>query len=806
MAVGNFNWHSPRAQHARLGRKLALWTPLILVLAVLLVASGGYLLYIGLSVGWLLFVAVPPLMMTVEWYRHELKSVPPLKQGERVDDILDADILALIPEQPSPKNIAEAIGATTGGYFLAARFGISASFLRDIVSDDRDQTGAVFIEAINIASQVGRRISASVLALALLRQVPESARKTFLGHLQLDEDDIIRGAQWYHHITTEIVAEKRHAEREGGIGRDWSFGWIPNLSRFGSNISRNSSRARQDVRGETLRQLIDAFGRGGETVALVGKVGVGKTELVYELADTLMHPDETIPESIRYNQVFLLSASRLLSVAGQGDELSSRIQILLGEALRAKNVIVCLDNAELFMEDVPGSVDLLSTLVPILEAKRVRLILTLDEQRYLQISQRAPELAAAVRRINVQPTSESDTIKVLQDHVAMVEAKHRVTVMYQALKESYTLGKRYVYDVAMPGQAMSLLEASSEYAEDGLVSLRSVNRAIEAMTGVKTAIADGEEERDLLLHLEDRLHERMVGQDKAVHAVSDALRRARAGVRNKNRPVGTFLFLGPTGVGKTELAKALAETYFNGEKNIVRLDMNEFVSSADVARLIADGADNPNSLTAQVMKQPFTVVLLDEIEKAHSSVLTTLLQLLDEGVLRDERNREVSFRDAIVIATSNAGSDRIQEYIHRGYSLEQFEEEFINELIGGHVFHPEFLNRFDEMVVFGPLSKTELLTVVDRILAGVNKTLEAQSVSVTLEDDAKAYLVEHGYDPRLGARPLRRIVQKAVESTVATMLLEGKVEPGQTVELTFEQVSQAVDTKNHADTIVASAQ
>ena len=358
----------------------------------------------------------------------------------------------------------------------------------------------------------------------------------------------------------------------------------------------------------------------------------------------------------------------------------------------------------------------------------------------------------------------------------------------------------------MPGQAMSLLESSAEYAEDGVVSLRSVNKAIEATTGIKTAVADGEQERDLLLHLEERLHERMVGQDKAVHAVSDALRRARAGVRNQNRPVGSFLFLGPTGVGKTELAKALAETYFNGEKNIVRLDMNEYVSSNDVARLIADGADNPNSLTAQVMKQPFTVVLLDEIEKAHSTVLSTLLQLLDEGVLRDERNREVSFRDAIVIATSNAGSDRIQEYIHRGYTLDQFEEEFINELIGGHVFHPEFLNRFDEMVVFGPLSKPELLTVVDRILAGVNKTLEAQSVSVSLESEAKEYLVEHGYDPRLGARPLRRIVQKAVESTVATLLLEGDVSAGQTVELTLEQVSKAVDTKNHADTMIASAQ
>jgi ATP-dependent Clp protease ATP-binding subunit ClpC len=189
--------------------------------------------------------------------------------------------------------------------------------------------------------------------------------------------------------------------------------------------------------------------------------------------------------------------------------------------------------------------------------------------------------------------------------------------MYQTLKEAYRLSQRYIYDVAMPGQAITLLDQAAEYAEDGgIVSARSVNRAIEQMTGVKTANADDQSERDTLLNLESLIHQRMIGQERAVSVVSDALRRARSGVRNQNRPVGTFLFLGPTGVGKTELAKSLAAVYFGGEQNIIRLDMNEFVSPDDVARLIADGADDPGSLTAQVMKQPFSVVLLDEIVNA----------------------------------------------------------------------------------------------------------------------------------------------------------------------------------------------
>jgi ATP-dependent Clp protease ATP-binding subunit ClpA len=296
--------------------------------------------------------------------------------------------------------------------------------------------------------------------------------------------------------------------------------------------------------------------------------------------------------------------------------------------------------------------------------------------------------------------------------------------------------------------------------------------------------------------MEDLIHKRMINQKRAVSVVSDALRRARAGVRNQDRPIGTFLFLGPTGVGKTELAKALAEVYFGGEDKIIRLDMNEYVGSGDASRLIADGVDNAYSLTARVTKQPFSVVLLDEIEKAHPNVLSTLLQLLDEGILRDIKNREVSFRDAIVIATSNAGADKIREHIDRGIDIVKYESQFIDELISSNQFKPEFLNRFDEIVMFRPLNKSELLQVVDLMIKGVNKTLALQKISIVVAADAKEYLVEHGYDPRLGARPMRRIIQKAVESTVAKKMLSGEVEPGSVVEISLDQVSRALDSSN----------
>lgn len=802
MDVKLFNWHSRRAQLARYGHVLSPWVFWLELASVTLLLGGLLALVVGLSLGWVLAGCAAIPAMIVEWYKYELRDVPRDTSRESIDAWMDSELLALLNEQPTPKEIALALTRVNGGLFFDIRFGVGGAFLKEVASEDRAHTAAIFEEALAVAKQVGNRVSPGVLIYTMVHQI--SARATLLGHLQLNESDILRGVRWYHHLDELVVARASRPKQPGGIGRDWSFGWIPRLSHFGMNISRSGTMARGDLRGEALNQIVRWLANQRGALALVGKDGVGKTELVYELADSLTYPDARIPKELWYHQVFMLDAARLVGATSQRGELEQLMSLLLGEAYAAKNIIICLDNAELFFEDGVGSVDLTTLLTPVVEAGRLRMILTMNEQKFLQLSKRTPVLASGVTKIVVAPTNEEDTLKVLEDHLPLIEHRRKVTYMYQALHEAYKLSQRYVYDIAMPGQAIQLLETAAEYASpSGLVTVESVQKAIEQTTGVKTGVAQGVDERETLLHLEERIHERMIGQDRAVSVVSDALRRARSGVRNQNRPVGTFLFLGPTGVGKTELAKSLAAVYFGGERNMIRLDMNEFVSSDDVARLIADGADDPSSLTAQVMKRPFSVVLLDEIEKAHSSVLTTLLQLLDEGILRDVRNREVSFRDTVVIATSNAGSDRIQEYLHRGYDLEQFEEAFVSELISSHLFHPEFLNRFDEIVVFGPLEKRQLLQVVDLILNDVNANLADKKITVTVAPDAKEYLVEKGYDPRLGARPMRRVVQRAVENTVAKLVLADEVSAGGSIEITLEQVSKILDGGRAADGIAA---
>jgi ATP-dependent Clp protease ATP-binding subunit ClpC len=801
-----FNYGASRAQKARFGVGIGgIWCRLLPVLVILLVLAGVALLFIEASIGWaLLGLSAVPLMLW-QWYEHDLDDLPLSKNPRTIDDLLSSDVLGQLGKNPTPRQIATAVGRVQSGQFFGARFGITAKFLQDIASEDAAVTPVVWQEAIAVRNQVGlEKITGGVLLVAIVRSFPD--HESLLAHIQIDTDDLILGIRWHQHIR-DLVAHSNRPRRTGGIARDWSFGYIPLLTRFGQNISEQIARGgllsvQLEAHTQVLGQLIDTFGTNGrQNSVLVGPAGAGKTTIVHAFAERLLDAKSKLPESLKFRQVFILDASALVSAAPGRGELENLIMQVLGEAYNAKNIIICLDNAQLFFEEGVGSVDLTNVLLPILEAGRLRMILTMDEQRYLQISQRNPGLINALNRISVGTPDKTETLLVMQDQLIITEFQRKVTYMYQALEEAYRLSERYVHDLAMPGRAIKLMESAAGYADNGLVTALSVQKSIEQTMDIKVGVASGADEREKLLNLEDLIHRRMINQTRAVGVVSDALRRARAGVRNQNRPIGTFLFLGPTGVGKTELAKALADVYFGGEGRIIRLDLNEYVRPDDVARLIADGADDPSSLTAQAMKQPFSVVLLDEIEKAHPQVLTTLLQLLDEGILRDIKNREVSFRDAIVIATSNAGADRIREYIERGYQLEQFEKQFIDELINTNQFRPEFLNRFDEIVTFRPLSKEELVQVVDLILAGINKTLALQKIIVSVAQDAKLFLVDRGYDPRLGARPMRRVVQRAVENTVAKQMLSGSVAPGSTIEITLDQVQQILGVEQQANQI-----
>ncbi|HJP96595.1 MAG TPA: ATP-dependent Clp protease ATP-binding subunit [Candidatus Saccharimonadales bacterium] len=790
----DITFQSLRAQKARMGHLLLSPAMQMVRTTMLLLAIIGaaYSWWAGMPAGLLLLCVAGPAFMLGAWAKNDLKANAPALQPRSVDDVLATSILGILPKNYTVKDLVDAAFKTPEGTFFVIRFGLSHDLFAAIAEHDHTDAKAVWQAAESIRQNLQlKEISAITVLVAIVETVPNP--DAMLAQFQLGRDDLLKGVAWYHHLQ-DVIAQHKERVKDGGIGRDWSFGYTPMLSRFGLNISEritSSGLLMRDVAAHQaiVDRMMNLFTQGGrQNAALIGPLGSGKTTLVHALAQRLMLGGPTVPRGLKFQQVFALDPSSLIAQAHGRGELEGLVQQLFFEAYNAKNIILFLDDAHLFFEEGTGSVDLSNVLLPVLEAGGLRMILAMDDQHWQRISQRNAALAQYMNRVMVAPANEDDTLLIIEDQLIMIEHQQKANYTYQALREAYRLSDRYMQDQSMPGKALQLLESAGGFADHGLVDASSVRQAIEQSIGVKVGTADTTEERQTLLNLEDLIHQRMINQTRAVQVVSDALRRARAGVRNQQRPIGTFLFLGPTGVGKTELSKALAAVYFGGEDHLVRLDLNEYVQPGDVNRLIADAASDPHSLTAQIARQPFSVVLLDEIEKAHPNVLNTLLQLLDEGILRDINNREVSFRDAIIIATSNAGADRIRQYVEAGWQMEDFEQKFTDELITSNQFRPEFLNRFDEIVLFRPLNQEELLQVIDLILAGINKTLAVQKISVAVDMDAKRLLVQTGYDPRMGARPMRRIVQRAVENIVARRMLGGQVMPGEQISITAADV------------------
>ncbi len=788
----SFDPKNPRVKKAY--QKRILNSPAVLVLNLVifiaLLFGGSALLYLKESIGWTLIgFSVLPAML-IYWIKNALSYIN-IGKTDNFTDLISESLLLSLSKNTTPTDLIKILPKTRSGSFIMARFGLPVPFFEQLIDYLPSDTEPIYAAAHDIREATNsEEITGAVLAIAIISTLPNY--ELLLNQMKLTMSDLHQGIIWFNYLNGMVKNSKKPVH-SGGIARDFAFGYTPTLQRFAINLSERYSgshtKVQQADHTKIISQIIDTFTHGGrQNVALVGAYGSGRSTIINSLAETLMDADTKIPHSLKYRQIYSLDAPSLISAAKDPGELEYLMISILNEIYSAKNIILCLDNAHLFFEEGPGSVDIANLLVPVLEAGRIRMILIMDDQKFLEISAKNPALTNTLNKIVVTPTGRAETLKILMDQVPFFEYQKNVIYTYKSLTEAYRLSEQYIHDVEMPGKAKLLLESAASYAVNNVVTPESVQTAVEKSYGVKVKVASDEKDRAKLLNLESLIHDRMIDQVEAVSAVSNALRRAGAGVKSQSRPIGTFLFLGPTGVGKTELAKTLSEVYFGGENNIIRLDMNEFVSASDVSRLIQDGASDSLSLTAQIMKQPFSVVLLDEIEKAHSSVLTTLLQVLDEGVLRDEKNREISFRDSIIIATSNAGANVIRDKITAGEKIDDFKEALIEDLISSGDFKPEFLNRFDEICLFKPLSKEDLFQVLDLIIASTNRTLEPQKISVTVDPAAKQILIDKGYDPKMGARPMRRIVQKTVENIVAAAILSGHATPGSTLHITPNEI------------------
>lgn len=790
------NLQSPRAFKARYASRLRIKNKairaLLLIIILVLTSLGGTLLLNDSSWGWLMFVPLSILLVLRFWYLGELQDLK--LADDSIDGLLDQEVLAQLKEpNPSAYQIWQAVSRSEARYFFQNRFILPPDIFEQFLSKEPASAAVVWQQAAQLQSKYQTTgYPASVVLVALLKTIPDV--NNLLNKIKLEIETLEQGIGWLEDVYAKrrLAAEKKAF---GGLARDWAYGYAPTLRFLGKNITEEIQNYGFFIDSSAHRQIVEqmakSMGSNIRSITLVGDIGVGKTTVVHAFANNLIS-NESLPASIRYNQVISLDAPDLVAQAGSPGQLERLVSRIFNEAQKAKNIILFFDDAQVFFGQGTGSVDLSNLILPVLESGAVRMIFAVTPKEWQTIGANNSSLASKFQPLQVRPTDREETLHILRDSILGVEYQNKVLFTHQALEEAYSLAKRYIDTQEMPGAALSLLKSAAPLATDGYITAEIVKQSIESTTGVKLQTAAGQES-DKLLNLEDELHKYVINQTQAVKVIANALRRSRSGVGNPDRPVGTFLFLGPTGVGKTELSKALARVYFGDDKSIIRVDMNQFVSPEDVNRLITPMLGEQLGFLGQVKRQPFSVILLDEIEKAHRNVVNLLLQMLDEGVMRDVDNKPVSFKDAIIIATSNAGADEIRRLISEGQDVVKLQDTLVNTIIERGIFAPEFVNRFDEVVVFRPLNQQELVQVIDLIIAGINKTLDTQKVQVELTQPAKEWLVAKGYDAKLGARPMRRVVQRYVENILAKRLLSRTAGSGSKISLDvkdFEEISE----------------
>ncbi len=759
------------------GMLLGSWALIVVGLAIyLFLQVRPVSLFVGLGLVGLMFSL---------WLRWDLSNNPTVYNQDiaeiALDSVVSNDIVFMINDKQSPQQILAAILDNWQTLFIFRRYQLAPNQLSSTLSDNPIASPALWNRAFLIAGQTPvKEISAGVLLVAMILENPQMDE--WLSTHSMSSQDIIGGLMWEESLWQRVLMPKNRSDY-GGIGRDWSAGFTPVLDRYGENISLAIADGNLDFsgvkRGHVIEQMLTNLSKDGRSnLAMVGEVGVGKTALVYALAEKLIDGKD-VPNSLRYRQVVQINSAVVTAAIGQNISLEAVFNEIISNASRAGNIILYFDEAQLFFGSGGGTVDVSGILLPALQSSSISLVASFTLDDWHKLDTINPSLASLFARIDIEPSDREQTIGILQDISISLEKKGDSIVTFKAIQAAYDMAERYLRNKAMPAKAIDLLTDSMSYPIEGLITENSVAKATEIITNTKVSQASAEEKTQLI-NLEDLIHQRMINQSRAVQVVSDALRRSRAGVRNTGRPVGSFLFLGPTGVGKTELTKSLAAVYFGSENSMNRLDMSEYQSKADVARLLASASkdDKGSSFLQKINQNPFSVVLLDEIEKAHPDILNLLLQMLDEGILTDTAGHKVSFKEAIIICTSNAGANAIREQIAAGKNLEDFEDKLVNDLIDQNVFRPELINRFDEVVLFRPLTKEELLQVANLIIQSINQELADKKVTVTLTQPALSHLVDLGYDPRLGARPMRRVISRLVENLIAKRLLSGELKPG----------------------------
>ncbi|KAI3989407.1 hypothetical protein MKX01_032509 [Papaver californicum] len=569
------------------------------------------------------------------------------------------------------------------------------------------------------------------------------------------------------------------------------------LEKYGTNLTKLAKEGKLDPtigRHDQIWRVIQILRRRRKNnPCLVGEPGVGKTAIAEGIAIRLLRDD--IPQDLRQKKIFSLDIGLLLSGATYCGSLEERLANLMAEIKKKNETILFIDEIHNLVgagKSRDCSLDAANMMKPALARGELQCIGATTLNEYRKYFEKDPALERRFQPVKVPEPSIDETIQILRGLREQYEAHHKLRYSDESLVAAAQLSSQYISDRFLPDKAVDLIDEAGS-----VVGLRAVG--VQEVKGVKSKASDSRpvvtevdiqhivsswtgipienvsvEESNSLLRLEETLHKRVIGQGKAVKAISGAIRRSRVGLKNPSRPIASFIFTGPTGVGKSELAKALACYYFGSEEAMVRLDMSEFMEMHTVSKLIGAppgyiGYNDGGQLTEAVRRRPYTIVLFDEIEKAHSDIFNIMLQILEDGRLTDSKGKTVDFKNTLLIMTSNVGSSVTNEKD----SQEEIQS-LLTEELKKH-FKPEFLNRLDEIIVFQQLTKSEVKEIADIMLEQIIERLHTKKIKLQVTTSFRDRVVDEGFSPTYGARPLRRVIMRLLEDSMAEKMLAGEI-------------------------------
>lgn len=606
--------------------------------------------------------------------------------------------------------------------------------------------------------------------------------------LGVDRNKIKNAVAWFM-INEQLIKKykkyKKLAKLKPGknMNRAYTAVATPILDHFGYDLTIAAKLGRLEMcidREKEIDSVFENIESGFYGLILTGESGVGKKNIINGLAQKMV--EEDVPVFMRDKRLVELDVPRILSGASP-EKTQERLLLVIDEVIKSKNIILFIENIENIIGISSGqeeSLELSEVLADSLNRKQISCIAVSSNENYSKYIEKKP-LGEVMKKIEIKEPSIDSAIQIVESKIGFLENKFKIYFSYNAIEAAVKLTDKYIKDKFLPEKAINVIELTSANiskrcqadSKRCMCTENDIAKTINRLTNIPTQkITETESEK--LLNLEDHIHEKMVNQNEAVAKVASSLRRARAEMREKKRPIASFLFLGPTGVGKTELAKIVSEIYFGGEKNMIRLDMSEYQLQESVKKMIGDPDGIMGYLTEQVRKKPFSLILLDEFEKAHSDILNLFLQVMDDGRLTDGQGKTIDFTNSIIVATSNVGAVYIQNEIEKNTDLKNIKEEIINEHLN-KVLKPELINRFDDIVVFKPLSEKNMIDIAKIMLKKTSKMLEEKSIGLEWSEEGVLRLAREGHDPKYGARPLRRLIQNKIEDNIADLILSKKI-------------------------------